>query len=375
MKKITLILFLAAYIQVAGQNDSSHLRISLLTCAPGEELYSVFGHTAIRITDSIQRTDLVYNWGTFDFDDPDFYTKFVRGKLDYSLSVSGFTEFMYEYDVTKRDVTEQELQLTGDQKMQLQNAVLHNLQFSNRFYKYDFLLDNCTTRARDMLQQYAGMKVPEPIVPAGTTFRDMLHEYLDRSHMGWTKLGIDILMGAPADKPVTITRSMFLPDYLMKGLESASAPRSEKQVILLTGKVQEEGSSQWPLWILSVACALVLLVSLLKTKAAIRLTAFFDFLLCLVTGLIGCTLLFTWFGTDHASFRYNHNIFWALPTNLVAAAFVWKRTAKMKTYFFAAAMVYGLLLIAWHWLPQSLNPALIPVALLLFFRFVRLAKA
>ena len=122
MKKITLILFLAAYIQVAGQNDSSHLRISLLTCAPGEELYSVFGHTAIRITDSIQRTDLVYNWGTFDFDDPDFYTKFVRGKLDYSLSVSGFTEFMYEYDVTKRDVTEQELQLTGDQKMQLQNA-------------------------------------------------------------------------------------------------------------------------------------------------------------------------------------------------------------------------------------------------------------
>ncbi|NCI47279.1 Lnb N-terminal periplasmic domain-containing protein [Sediminibacterium soli] len=362
-----------SFVWCVGQGDSVHLRVSLLTCAPGEELYSVFGHTAIRITDSLQRTDLVYNWGTFDFDDPDFYTKFVRGKLDYSLSVSDFAQFMYEYDVTQRDVTEQELQLSGGQKIQIRNAILRNLQFNNRFYKYDFLKDNCTTRARDMLAQQAGMTVVQALVPEGTSYRDMLHEYLDRQHMGWTKLGIDLLMGAPADKPVSVNGSLFLPDYLMKGV-AVSSLKTDKRVILRTAKTETTGSSQWPLRVLSVLCAGILLLSFVKTKTAKKLTAFFDFLLCLVTGLIGCILLFTWFGTDHRSFAYNHNIFWALPTNLVAAFFVWKHNARMKTYFFAAGVVYGLLLIAWYWLPQSLNPALIPVVLLLFLRFVRLAK-
>lgn len=359
---------------VNAQADSSRLRISLLTCAPGEELYAVFGHTAIRITDSVQHTDLVYNWGTFDFDDPDFYTKFVRGKLDYSLSVADFAHFMYEYDVTKRDVTEQQLQLTGQQKQQLQQAILQNLQFNNRFYKYDFLQDNCTTRARDILTRYAALRTGQPLVPAGTSYRDMLHAYLDRGGMGWTKLGIDLLMGALADKPVTVTQSMFLPDYLMKGVENAEQPKTDKQVILRTGQSAGSGTAHLPLIVLSVVCAAIWVVSLLRSNGARRVTAFFDFLLLFVTGLVGVTLLFTWFGTDHHSFQYNYNILWALPTNLIAAAFVWKHTGRVKTYFFATAVVYGLLLITWYWLPQSLNPALIPVTLLLLARSARLAR-
>jgi hypothetical protein len=356
-----------------AQNDTARLRISLLTCAPGDELYSVFGHTALRITDSTNGTDLVCNWGTFDFNDPDFYTKFVKGKLDYSLSVYEFPEFMYEYNVTQRDVIEQVLRLTPAETAAITEAIRHNLEGNNRYYKYDFLRDNCTSRVRDILIKYGGMAVKTPLVTPGTTFRHLIHEYLERQHMGWTRLGIDLLMGAPADKKLNITASMFLPDYLMKGVDSAGSLLSEKKTILTTGKPVSTGTMNWPLYILSAVAIGLLLLSFSRNKTAQSFTRFFDFLLLFLTGAIGCLLLFTWFGTDHASFKFNHNILWALPTNLLASVFVWN-TARLKKYFMVAAVVYALLLIVWFWLPQQMNMALVPVVILLALRMARLGR-
>jgi hypothetical protein len=374
-KLFLLLLLLAANLFSFAQADSSRTRISLLTCAPGDELYSIFGHTAIRVIDSAKQTDIVFNYGTFDFNDPDFYPKFVRGKLDYALSASSFADFMYEYQVTKRDVTEQELHLTEIQKKNIQSFLFENLRGNNRYYKYDFLRDNCTTRSRDVFEKQAGMQVMRPIVPEGTSFRHLLHEYIDRADMPWIKLGIDLLMGSSADKALGIRESMFLPDYLMKGVDSAGALFQQKQVILATGAEIPKGNPHMPLIVLSVVSALLLLVSFNQKKSWQSATSMVDFLLCLITGMIGCTLLFTWFGTDHASFKSNYNLLWALPTNLVAAVFIWRKPAWLQKYFLLAALVYGLLLITWYWLPQELNPAWIPVTLLLFLRFARLAKS
>ncbi len=375
MKQFRFICLFLASIQFSfAQTDSSHTRISLLTCAPGDELYTIFGHTAIRITDSANGTDLVANWGTFNFDDPDFYSKFVKGTLDYSLSVYTFAEFMYEYQVTQRDVTEQELYLTPAEKSAIVNAIRVNLSGNNRYYKYVFLHDNCTSRVRDILFRHTQFRVNNPLVPAGTTFRDMLHEYLDRGNWGWTKLGMDLLMGSPVDKRVSITESMFLPDYLMKGVDSAGPILVNKKRILDTGKPALSGSNHWPLYVLSGVSLVILLLSFSGNKTALSLTRFFDFLLLFLTGAIGCLLLYTWFGTNHAPFKLNHNILWALPTNLLASVFVFSSSSRFKRYFIVAAVVYGLLLIVWYWLPQQMNPALIPVVLLLFLRMVRLAR-
>src|SRR3982751_2050087 len=119
------------YAAQAQDSTNCHVRISLLTCAPGQELYSTFGHTAIRITDSVTRTDIVYNYGTFDFDDPNFYMKFVRGKLDYFLSADQFPDFMYEYEETQRSVAEQVLNLNCAQKQQIIQALATNMQGTN----------------------------------------------------------------------------------------------------------------------------------------------------------------------------------------------------------------------------------------------------
>ncbi len=143
-------------LKIFAQNDSCHLRISILTCSPGEELYSTFGHSAIRITDSVSHHDIVYNYGTFNFDEPGFYTKFIRGKLSFYLSTDDFESFMNEYLEEKRDITEQVLNLTCAEKYNIVMLLQANMMAANRTYKYDFTFDNCTTRLRDLIEKCCG---------------------------------------------------------------------------------------------------------------------------------------------------------------------------------------------------------------------------
>ena len=361
-----------------AQSNPSHLRISIITCTPGNELYSIFGHTALRITDSIQNTDLIYNYGTFDFADPDFFTKFVRGKLNYFLSAEELPMFLYEYQLTNRAVTEQELLLSDSSKKAIQKAVVDNLVGNNRFYKYDFLYDNCTSRVKNILVKYAGMTVAKKLVAEGTSFRDMIHEYLDRGGMAWTKLGMDILLGSPSDKAVSIDESMFLPDYLMKGIDSSVSITQpllmEKRSILTSTIPGNSSSTNWPFYFFTGIAAALLLLSFSENHRAKFITRLIDFLLFCITGLIGVFLLFTWFGTDHSSFACNYNLLWALPTNIFAAAALWRNPRWLSTYFRVCSVIYLLLLACFFWLPQQLNEAFIPLVILLGFRSQKLAK-
>lgn len=380
VKKITILfLFLASIItqKTNAQTDSSHLRVSLLTCGQGDELYSVFGHTAIRITDSVKQTDIVYNYGTFDFNDPDFYTKFTRGTLDYMLSAEYFTDFVQVYVDEKRTVTEQELLLTGDEKAALLKALNENMQGPSRYYKYVFNYDNCTTRVRDLLMKFAGLQADRQLVPSNTTFRNMLYEYLDRGAQPWSKLGIDILLGSRMDWKVNIPESMFLPDYLMKAVDSSVHSKNilrSKQLIHNPGNAPKKNTN-WPLYMFSAVSLLVLLVSTGKSRIAKSATRFFDILFFLVTGLLGFFLLFMWFGTDHKGCGANYNLLWAIPTNVVVAVALWKRPKWLRGYLSFCVIIYGVILIGWFFLPQQFNIALLPIVVLLFLRSWMLKKS
>ena len=226
--KFRFLLFFIFISFAATAQDSSHMRVSLLTCTPGEELYSTFGHSAIRIVDSSSVTDYVYNYGTFNFDDKNFYHKFMRGKLLYYISVEPFNDgngyygFKSSYQLDHRGITEQVLNLSAAEKINIQHLLNENLKEENRYYKYDFFLDNCTTRLRDIILQ---SKQPTPVLPAvmpvTTTFRNAIHVYLDKNKQYWSKLGIDILLGAPTDAVMTAAQQQFLPDNLMTALDSS----------------------------------------------------------------------------------------------------------------------------------------------------------
>jgi len=381
VKFVILILAFFGSINIStAQTDSSNcrLRISVLTCAPGSELYSTFGHTAIRVIDSTQQLDLVFNWGTFDFNDPNFYLKFIRGKLDYILSVDKYNDFIVTYQEEQRSIWEQELELTCKEKLELFAAMKQNLQGANRFYKYDFLFDNCTTRVRDMVfKNIPGLRVTDSLTLDGVTFRNQIHEYLDEGAKPWSKLGIDILLGSKLDKNVNNWDAMFLPDYLMQGLDVSNL--ADEGIIhpsTLIYKATPQDIRAWkyaPLLIFSLFFALLIAFSFMHKPWAIRITKIADSLFLYITGVLGFLLIFMWFGTDHTICKNNYNLIWALPFNFIAAFFIWKRPLWVRRYFYAAALLYGLLLLSWFWLPQQINIALIPLTIYMLLRCSKLA--
>lgn len=366
MRKIIFLLcFLVAFETSFAQADSTNrLQISLITCAPGNELYSIFGHTAIRIFDSTNGSDLFYNYGTFDFNDPNFLPKFVRGKLDYFLSVEQGNDFFYAYQQEQRTITEQILALTPQQKNDINKALQVNLTGKNKYYKYDFLFDNCTTRARDIIKGRSSFSQVQ-LVPKGTTFRNMLYVYLDSSGMCWSKLGIDLLLGSKIDKPVTIEQSNFLPDYLMFALDSSNVKSQliqERKVYKAYNSNNISKNKYLPLISFSLLFLVMLLLSFLKNNDVKKVFHYVSVLLLTITGLIGVLLLFMWLATDHITCSNNYNLLWALPTNIVVV-FLLKRKSFIQLYFKIVYILSLLLLATWFVLPQQFNIAFAPVLL------------
>jgi len=380
LKKLLLLLFFTLYIfRFALAQDSCNLQISLLTCAPGEELYSTFGHTALRVQDSVGRTDYVYNYGTFEFG-PDFYTKFIRGKLLYFLSVENFADFVYEYQMQSRSIQEQILQLSCTEKQRLYRSLQTNAREQNRYYKYDFLFDNCTTRAGDIVVKNVDSSVVfENILPVNRpTFRNLIHNYLNAGHQYWSKLGIDILLGVKLDKKVTNREAMFLPDYLLKGFDSAELGNhplvSAPQTILKMPSPLNEKPLFTPSVVFTLLLILVVVISLVQWNWARATIRVFDFLFFFILGLAGFLLLFMWFGTDHKVCQNNYNLLWALPTHVIAAFFVHGRKLWVEKYFTVVLWLSIILMAAWFFLPQQMNNALIPVLLLIIYRSWHLSK-
>ncbi len=374
MKKIfPSLFFLFIFLSSKAQTDSCHFRISLLTCSPGKELYSTFGHSALRVADSSRETDVIFNYGTFDFNDPDFYKKFIRGKLLYFVSVEEFTDFVNEYREQQRGIVEQALDLSCAEKQALLAALYENAKEANKYYKYDFTYDNCTTRLRDIVAKYCSDHlVTKNILPyKNVTFRNLIHGYLNKGGQYWSKLGIDILLGSPLDKKISNNEAMFLPDYLLKGLDSSTLsgkPLVAEKKVILEPTIQFS-KNKWlsPFVIFSV---LFLLLAVLSTLPVNRwFFIVFDFLLFFLAGALGILLLFMWLGTDHQACRYNFNLCWALPTHFIVAFFIAKRWKWLK-YYFVATIIILLSLSVWGAWRQELNPALMPVMALLLLRSV-----
>jgi len=381
LKKLLFSFFFSCFLLSFSfcQSTSCSLRITLLTCAPGTELYSTFGHTAIRVQDDSTGTDEIYNYGTFEFA-PDFYSKFIRGKLLYSLSVENFRDFLYTYQIESRSVVEQELRLSCTEKQRLYSALQVNALEENRHYRYDFLFDNCTTRARDIIAKNSDTTVVfKNILPADApTFRDLIHSYLHKGKEYWSKLGIDILLGVKLDKKVSNLQSMFLPDYLLKGFDSAYAGNSALVTppvpVLEMPSLLGETALFTPAIVFTILLVLIICLSLIRRRWARMAVIIFDFVFFFALGLTGLLILFMWFGTDHIVCRNNYNLLWALPTHLVAAFVVHKNKDWIRNYFILVFWLSILLTIAWFFLPQQMNNALLPVLALVIYRSWFLSK-
>ncbi len=344
---------------------SASARISLLTASPGEELYSVFGHSALRVVDPEIGLDEVYNYGTFDFDTPNFYLKFSRGQLLYKLSVTSFEYFLMEYRYEGRAVYEQVLSLTPKEKNRIYEFLLVNRLPENQYYLYDFFYDNCATRIRDIVDDHLDPDWgPDPHPEPQRSFRDMLHPYI--SNTPWIKFGIDLALGMPSDIKATPWDYMFLPDEMYVAFSQARHADgrplvSGQNIVLEETLVRASPPALSPsllLWILFFAG----MFSLLKPQ----LSRWFDRLFFSFLGLLGLVIAFLWFLSDHAATNQNLNLLWTLPTHLF---FVFKASAFnpqgiTRLYFRLVFFLNLLFLMAWLFIPQDFHAAFFPIILL-----------
>ena len=380
---ILILLFLSSFISRSQPiNDSCTKVISLLTCAPGTDLYSFWGHTAIRVKDSTRGMDIIYNYGIFDDSDPLFYVHFTRGIMRYSVSAETISDFMAEYEYEHRVVLEQVLNLSCSDKNRLYEALRTNTLEENRFYNYHFHTDNCTTRAGRVIES----NLSEPLSYANTlptdnqkgnseiSFRDMIHEYLNKENAYWSELGIDFLLGSNLDKkPTNLEAIHFLPDYLYRGMDHAMEGTKpmvlQRQTILRFPEEPEKTVWFTPALLFSLLLILAIVFYLLRDKSFFaNALLIFDIVLFSLTGLIGLLITYLWLGRVDDVCRNNINILWAVPTNLIVIFFIRKRQAWIKYYFLITAVTAAVLLTGFPFWFQRMNLAVVPVLGIILIR-------
>ena len=221
MNKLIIILALLLSFGMQPLNaQQDSVKVSLLTCAPGTEIYALFGHTALRYEDPAHGQDIVFNYGIFDFNTPNFIFRFVKGETDYKLGVAPYESFEWQYAMRGSSVYQQTLNLTSAEKQKLWDLLEENYRPENRVYRYNFFYDNCTTRARDRFEECIDGKVTYPEGKEGLSFRDIVHQYT-KGHE-WDELGIDMCLGSEADVPIDARKQMFAPFYLLEAAKNAT---------------------------------------------------------------------------------------------------------------------------------------------------------
>lgn len=375
--KIVFALFFLIFTGLASAQNQFY-EISLLTCDPGDQLYSSFGHSAIRVREiGSDGRDMVFNFGTFDFDTPNFYGKFATGKLNYMLSVTTYDRFIIEYDYFKRGVREQVLDMSLEQKDFLVQHLNALYDPARRFYKYDFFFNNCATKVRDAFEIAMGKQLVwnDSLDTEEKTFRNLIDEYV--YPLPWADLGIDLALGSVIDRNATEREKQFLPDYMERAFASAeivgdgpSRPLvKESRVILEFPKPESKLDLLNPyllFWVLAIFYAVATWIGFRKG----RLLKALDIGLFGVLGIVGLVISFLWFLTDHSATLWNWNILWAFPGHLILAWSLMKRVGETWTskYLLFVLISTSAALIIWMTGLQSFHPSLVPLFLVILLR-------
>ena len=364
---------------------SSEAQISLITIGPGPELYDSFGHTAIRVKDPRRNIDWVFNYGRFNFNTPNFYLKFARGKLLYTLWVTPFDEFIEDYKYQRRWVKEQVLSLDTQEKKRFFDFLKNNAKDENREYQYDFFFDNCATRPVDALTIVMGeqLNINYSSFPEGFTHRDLIRNNVHWNT--WGMVGMDIAIGSVTDRHATKKEYAFLPDYTMEAFANSMIVNgnTEKPLVSSTEDLytpEKENTYKElfitsPIVIISIL-SLLLLYKTYKDRKNERLVGFVDSFVLFCIGCIGILLAFLWFGTEHTTTKWNYNLLWAFPFHLIASFVIRKATPPRWIYPYMKLSVIMLALLGFHWTVgvQQYAYALIPLFIALATRYMYMLK-
>jgi hypothetical protein len=376
MKKILLIIsfiFLISFPGVFSQTTNDTI-VCLITCGPGTETYSIYGHSAIRIIIPEKKSDIVYNWGIFDFGAPNFAWKFAKGRLNYSLGVESFRSFLRTYVYEQRFVYSQKINLNPDETKRLVDLINENYKPENRNYRYDFFYDDCSTRIRDLLEKAIGGKLLYPPSETGKlpTFRQMVGKY--QNLYPWLNFGIDLIMGSPGEKKASFRDRMFLPIDMKAELSETVINRSGKMIPLLQNPevilsydppVKKQNFLTSPVFVFTLLLIIIIILSsLVKSR---KLNNAVDIVIFSVFSVLAVLMIFFNFFTDHQQMKWNLNILWLNPLILMCLlSLILKKAGTI--WYRILFYISGSFLVLHFILPQNFNIAFLPLVLIILVR-------
>ena len=367
--KFSFLFFLYPFILFSNGNDNE--LFSIITIGPYQnELYSAFGHSGVRYQNFEQGLDIFYNYGIFDFNQPNFYSNYVKGKLTYMVGKNQYSFSERYYSTQKRYIKEQFLNLSSEEKFFLLDYLENNVKKENRFYPYNYIFNNCSTKIRDVLELAVGEKLKFNDAPVNLSYRVLIDRYLD--NYGWADIGIDICLGTKIDDKSSNYNAMFLPEYLFSSLENATV--GDKKLVFETRINNLDRDQIISRGIISpkIVFSIFLIISLYFSFKQIKYNnkfIYFDSLLFFLSGMVGILILFLWFFTDHISTN-NLNILWAFPFNILAPFFIIKRTDSrfLNNYMILSSFMTFLILLMWLFYPEYFNNNIMIFVLVIFMR-------
>jgi len=337
---IALFLLLLMPLHTGAITLSDSVKVSLLTCGPGDELYAKFGHTAIRVHDPANAIDITFNYGYFDSSIDGFYYKFVKGETDYQLGITETLQFITEYQVLHRNVREQILNLQQSEKQTLFDILMENYKPENRLYRYNFIFDNCTTRPRDIIAKaiQGKLRFSQKLAGQHDTFQQLIDYYTNDSPA--IAFGIHLVLGEGKNREATLQQTFFLPERLMQAYDSATIQRDSITVPLVVSASQlvavpdriHKAAFDYIAAIMGALLLIVIIISYFDIKRN-RLSRWFDAILFGLTGLMGCIVFYLTFFSLHPLVSHNWNVVWMNPLLLVFAVSLMFRTLRKMTYY------------------------------------------
>lgn len=356
---------------------SDRALISLVTYDPSEgAVFTVYGHTAIRVNDPDKGIDAIFNYGIFDFGESNFIYRFTKGETDYKLGVVDFRHLLVECELRGCGARELVLNLLPRERQAIWEALLLNARPENATYRYNFFFDNCATRPLLLIEKYVSGVIVYAPVPKLHSFRRLINDCMRNNP--WTIFGTELVLGSPTDRTATPHEELFLPLYLEAAFASAwivDSSGSERKLagqsnVLAVGR--EQDTSRAPVGplgcgLLMLGAAIVILAWEMHNN---RYCRWFDAVLLLVGGLAGCLIFFLAFVSVHPATWPNWNVLWLHPFHLAGLVFVlvrrWRRAAGL--YHILNVFSISILILGWPLIPQQFNIAFLPMMLVLGLR-------
>ena len=385
VRKILLILLSLSIFQAYAQEnkeESAQYHISILTIGPGNSLSDAFGHSGIRVIDEINNYDIVFNYGVYDYNAPNFYGNFVKGRPIYSLGLNNYENFYKNYVNQSRQIIEQKLDLSEYQKRIFVNKLITNSKEANKFYEYNYFENNCSTKIADLFNEILEEDIKNEGLHktnVGTnSYRKLVYENINPN--SWGALGIDICLGAVIDKNINSKDELFLPYNLKSYFDELGNSNIRNGNLVTTSVLFGEYSKYTetlisPVYFLLILSLIIISITYIDYLRRTR-SMLLDSIVLIITGVIGLLLIYLWFFSNHTASAWNYNLLWAIPFNLILFIELLKSKQKKWVISYLKLIVIMLLLMCLHWVVgvQVFNISLISLILALIIRYFYLIK-